>query len=188
MNIDECANGNCGNALGFSKTLEWKVDQRILFAIFGVVAGYHGMKLWSERQEMKSRFQEFWDMDIRKIRRNRGVRGGLSMTIDDVDYFLLVEGMPEGTYAVWAQRPYSETTDFVGLAEKSARGFRAYPTDKYGFGVKTDLPGFITESGTLVRTLRKAVAYLGKPYTRAFRKSRAYKQALGRQFSRELGS
>jgi len=108
------------------------------------------------------------------------------MTLDGVSYFLLVEGMPEGTYAVWAERPYSETTDYVGYVVKVSRGFRAFPPEKYGFGIKTDLPSFIIERGTLLRTLRKAVGYLGKPYSRAFRKSRAYKQAIGRQFSREL--
>jgi len=189
MKIDDCANGSCGKTFGFSKTFEWRVDQRILFAIGGAVAGYYGMKLWTERHDMKARFKETWDMDIRKVRgmqQNKAVRGGLGMTIDGVSYFLLVEGMPSGTYAVWAERPYSQTTDFVGLIEKGAKGFRAYPPDKYGFGIKTDLPSFIIESGTLLRTLRKAVGYLGKPYQRAFRQSRAFKQALGRQFSREL--
>lgn len=189
MKIDDCANGNCEKTFGFSKTFEWTVDQRILFAIGGAVAGYYGMKLWTERDDMKARFRETWDMDIRKMRgmrQNRGVRGGLQKAVDGVNYYLRTEGMPSGSYSVWAERPYSETTDFVGLIEKGAKGFRAYPPDKYGFGIKTDLPSFIVEGGTLLRTLRKAVGYLGKPYQRAFRQSRAYKQALGRQFGREF--
>jgi hypothetical protein len=165
MNIEDCANGNC------------LFSEKALAVIGGAVAGFFGMKLWTDRHRLT---------EIRKIKRNRGTRGGLEMTIDSVSYFLLVEGMPEGSYSVYAERPYSETTDFVGVVEKGPRGFRAYPPAKYGFGVKSDLPSFIVEGGTLLRTLRKAVGYLGKPYTRAFRKSRAFKQAIGRQFSREL--
>lgn len=169
MNIEDCALGTCNN-----------LEEKIGFALLGAGLGFIGMKAWSNKNQLTAIHRR------QKIKSNRGVRGGLGMKIDGVDYFLLVEGMPEGAYAVWAERPYSETTDFVGIVEKGARGFRAYPPEKYGFGVKTDLPSFIVESGTLVRSLRKAVGYLGKPYQRAFSKSRAYKQALGRQFSREL--
>lgn len=172
MNIDDCATGNCS------------LNEKILAALGGAVAGFLGMKLWSDRQAIGDRLTE-----IRRIKRNpRGTRGGLEMTIDGVDYFILVEGMPEGKYVVRVERPYSETTDFVGIVEKCPRGFRAFPPVKYDFGIKSDLPSFTVEGGTLLRTLRKAVGYLGKPYSRAFRKSRAFKQAIGRQFSRELAA
>lgn len=176
MNIEQCALGNCNS-----------LKEKIGFALLGVGCGFLGMKLWSERDRITA---------IRRMRRNKGkpalghfskaTRSGLAMTVDGMDYFILVEGMPEGSYAVWVARPYATKNDFVGIVEKAARGFRVYPPDKYGFGVKTDLPSFIIKKGTLLRSLRKAVGYLGKPYMRAFRKSRAYKDALGRQFSREL--
>lgn len=166
MNIDDCAKGNC------------LFSEKALAVIGGALAGFLGMKLWSNRARLT---------EIRRIKRNpRGARGGLEMTIDGTSYFLRVEGMPEGSYTVWAERPYSETTDFVGHVVKGSRGFRAFPPEKYNFGVKSDLPSFTIEGGTLLRTLRKSVGYLGKPYSRAFRKSRAFKQAIGRQFSREL--
>jgi len=156
MNIDDCANGHCMGS-------GWK------YALGGAAVGFVAVHM----------------MNRGSMRRNP--HGGLTLEVDGNTYYVRQFGMT-GAYSVWAQRPNSQQEDYIGVAEKGPKGsFRVFPEAIYEtLGVDSNAPSFMTDKGVLAKTLRKAVGVLGRPYHRAYKRSRYYKEHLGRRFSSAL--
>jgi len=154
---------------------EMMQENRWLYAIGGGILGFGLIHMLNKRGMVPNR-----------------TGGGLHYRMGDHDIFIrqggMYEGGEQGSFLVFAGRPGTDEEDLIGVIERRAKGtFRAFPVTFYDqLGVETDLPSFMLRDGVINRSLHRAAEYLHKVYHRAYKRSRAYEERLGRDFNEML--